>query len=444
MTSTSKILLAEDQTSTRYLTCSKGPERLGASQLRHCVMDRLTKPPCGQLVTHAALIELSRARQGVRLVTTNFDNRFVEAGLDAKIVDAAPKLPWPKRHKWSTAVHLHGRILPGCDGTDLVLTAADFGRAYLTEQWAARFVTELFREFTVVFIGYSLDDPVMGYMVDALAAERSKGARFGSAYAFADHDGTDANKEKSRNAWRAKNVKPILYDKKGDHRLLRDTLTEWARIRNDPFRARTQIALNEMSKLPGGPDDPVVERVTWALQVSDAAQALAEAPPVVDERDFPQARQWLDRFEEAGLLSRPAAGENGTDGPPVRLVDGGRHAGNPPDTDAVSSYLAQWMTLHLHVPQVLAWVLRKGGYMHPVLRNMVRKALADPAVEIPPMLRHLWTVLSNHDLADYDQFLWLPEHLQQAASTEEQRRIEEQVIKSIAPASRCSCRPFLA
>ena len=130
---------------------------------------------------HAALIDLSRSEQGIRLITTNFDDRFVEAGLDRELVDAAPKLPVPKPHTWRSLVHLHGRIAPNEDGSNLVLTAADFGRAYLTEQWAARFVTELFREFTVVFAGYSVGDPVMSYMVDALAAERTMGARFEAA-----------------------------------------------------------------------------------------------------------------------------------------------------------------------------------------------------------------------------------------------------------------------
>ena len=133
------------------------------------------RAPNGELDVHKALINLSRIDQGVRLITTNFDNRFVEAGLEKEFVDAAPKLPVPKRHTWSSLVHLHGRITPNEEGSNLVLTAADFGRAYLTEQWAARFVTELFREFTVVFVGYSVGDPVMSYMVDALAAERTMG-----------------------------------------------------------------------------------------------------------------------------------------------------------------------------------------------------------------------------------------------------------------------------
>ena len=159
------------------------PERLGALVLRRTVIERLSTRPTAPLRVHDALIALSRTEQGVRLVTTNFDNRFVEAGLGERHVDSAPMLPVPKRHSWSSLVHLHGRIVPGDDGSSLVLTAADFGRAYLTERWAARFVTELFREFTVIFVGYGVADPVMGYLVDALAAERDKGARFANAFA---------------------------------------------------------------------------------------------------------------------------------------------------------------------------------------------------------------------------------------------------------------------
>jgi hypothetical protein len=253
------------------------PERLGAQLLRRTVIERLSKPPVGRLGIHEALINLSRTAQGVRLITTNFDNRFVEAGLDEKLIDTSPKLPVPKPHNWSSVVHLHGRILPDDDGSNLVLTAADFGRAYLTERWAARFITEMFREFTVVFVGYSLADPVMSYMVDALAAERAKGARFATAYAFAEHDGKPLSEQKVRAGWLAKNVEPIPYNKQADHKLLGDTLVEWARIRADPYQARAQIALHEISKLPAGPSDPVVERVCWALQDPVAAEALANA-----------------------------------------------------------------------------------------------------------------------------------------------------------------------
>ena len=104
-------------------------ERLGARALRGTVIERLSVPPRGELSVHKALMDLSQNEQGLRLITTNFDDRFVEAGLDKKLVDAAPKLPVPKPHIWSSLVHLHGRIAGNEDGSGLVLTAADFGRA---------------------------------------------------------------------------------------------------------------------------------------------------------------------------------------------------------------------------------------------------------------------------------------------------------------------------
>ena len=412
-------------------------KRLGTQALRRTVIKRLSASPTGPLDIHEALIALSRNERGVRLITTNFDNRFVEAGLDERSVDAAPKLPVPKPHNWSSLVHLHGRIFPNDDGSNLVLTAADFGRAYLTEQWAARFVTELFREFTVVFVGYSIGDPVMSYIVDALAAERAKGARFSMAYAFADHDGTDTGSQKAGDGWRTKNVEPILYDKRDDHRLLGDTLVEWARIRSDPYQARSRIALNEMSKLPAGSNDPVVERATWALQDPVAAQALADAPPVVDEDDFPKIERWLELFSEKGLLRCTAADVNQGSGDQdtafVWLVDGGVRSSNSQNLDNTRRQFARWIASHLHVPQLLSWVIRSGGHLHHDLRQQVQISLANSDLNIPCRLRLLWNVLSNYEPADHWRHLWTADCYSAAASESERRHIEDKAVESIAP-----------
>ena len=416
------------------------PERLGPQVLRRTVIARLSDPPTGPLPIHKALLTLSRNERGTRLVTTNFDNRFVEAGFDKRFVDAAPKLLVPKRHNWSSLVHLHGRIDHDLDddGSNLVLTAADFGRAYLAERWAARFVTELFREFTVVFVGYSVADPVMSYLVDALAAERTKGARFEKAFAFAEHDGTTEGLRKTHDRWRAKNVEPILYDNsEGNHRLFAETLIEWGRIRTDPFQARSQIALSGISKLPGGPNDPVLERVVWALEEPGAAEALAVAPAIVDEDEFPKIERWLDAFEEAGLLrcaATDALPEAGVQGPAfVRLVDSGYLLLNPHTLDATRRWLAHWIARHVHVPQVLAWVLRTGGRMHYRLREQIQMQLANPEVETPTRLRLLWTILLNYEPMDHQRFLWITEHLACAGSDSERQHIEDEAITSIAP-----------
>ena len=419
------------------------PGRLGAQALRQSVIDRLSKAPTGPLNVHGAVIALSRCERGVRLITTNFDNRFAEAGLEEKLIDAAPKLPVPKPHSWSSLVHLHGRIASGEDGSNLVLTAADFGRAYLTEQWAARFVTELFREFTIVFVGYSVGDPVMSYMVDALAAERAKGARFATAYAFAHHDGTLDGKQKARDGWLAKNVEPILYADRESHALLGETLIEWARIRNDPFRARSQIAITEMTKMPGGPEDPSVERVVWALQDPVAAKALADEPVIEDEAEFPKVEKWLEMFAERGLLRSAAADASAIVGDQdpafVRLVDSGLQVVSPQTVDMTRANLARWLAGHVHVPQFLAWFLRAGGHMHPVLRQEIQRRLANQELNIPSSLRLLWTVLVDQEPRDPWRLLWILEHYRAAGSELEQLCVEDEAIKSLAP--RLEVRP---
>jgi hypothetical protein len=98
---------------------------------------------------------------GMRLVTTNFDNRFTKARPKFRLTAEAPRLGWPRLGAWRHLTYLHGRINPlDPYGEDLVLSSGDFGRAYLTEGWASRFLVELFRNYTVLFVGYSLNDPV--------------------------------------------------------------------------------------------------------------------------------------------------------------------------------------------------------------------------------------------------------------------------------------------
>ena len=411
--------------------------RLGAQKVRETVISRLREPAKGELIVHKALIDLSRHPTGVRLITTNFDSRFVEAGVQESEVDAAPKLPVPRPHSWSSVVHLHGRIPPTGEAADFVLTAADFGRAYLTERWAARFVTEVFREFTVVFVGYSLSDPVMGYLVDALAAERAKGGQFAEAYAFADHDGTPAGIERTSDAWRAKNVSPLLYNSVDDHSRLAETLVRWAEIRNNPFQSRAEIALSGIQKLPAGADDPLVERVIWALDDPTSAQALANEAPIVEETDFPKIAAWLECFSESGLLtcSADATALAGSDQDPavVRLVDVGFLAESPNTVDSTRIHLARWIARHLHVPQVLSWVLANGGHMHPALSGQVRSQLAEPDVEVPARLRLLWTVLLDHQPVGHFRFLRTTRQYQAASSEGERLLIEEAVMQDLTP-----------
>ena len=237
-----------DDSYDRAMSCLE--RHYGAKEVREIVQQILLDPTDLDLGTHEALLSLATTNQDdLQLVTTNFDHLFEEAKPDVRRC-AAPTLLVPKPGKWDALVYLHGRIDgPGDpEGNHLVLNSADFGTAYLTERWASRFLSELFRNFTVVFIGYSLNDPVMRYLVDALAADRELSKEFArEAFALVPHR-NDTVFEEIEAEWKGKNVTPIPYhvpvspDGSEDHSLLHDTLRQWAQLWSGGLNARKNLA----------------------------------------------------------------------------------------------------------------------------------------------------------------------------------------------------------
>lgn len=144
---------------------------------------------------HHDLLRLFRSAERVRLVTTNFDLHFETAASTlfgaAPATFSAPALPLG--YDFTGIVHVHG-ALPRA--RDLVLTDADFGRAYLTEGWARRFLVDVFRRYTVLFVGYSHTDVVMNYLARALPAEGVAGR-----FALTDEDGS----------WDLLGIKPVRF-----------------------------------------------------------------------------------------------------------------------------------------------------------------------------------------------------------------------------------------
>src|SRR5262249_19255301 len=141
-------------------------------RFRRIVQDVLSRPP-STLSRHKSILKLARSDHGtgrVRLVTTNFDTLFEQADKEVQF-EAAPRIAPLDRDRWNGIVYLHGRIPPSGngDGADLVLTSGDFGKAYLRERWASRFVSELFATYSVIFIGYSAEDHVIRYLLDAFS-----------------------------------------------------------------------------------------------------------------------------------------------------------------------------------------------------------------------------------------------------------------------------------
>jgi hypothetical protein len=123
---------------------------------------------------HKLLLRLFAEPGKIRIVTSNFDPLFSTAAaeLGMKVpVYHAPALPLG--NDFTGIVHLHGSAAD-TSAERLVLTADDFGQAYLTRGWARRFLLDLYSRYTVLFVGYSHDDIPLQYLAFGL---RSTGAK---------------------------------------------------------------------------------------------------------------------------------------------------------------------------------------------------------------------------------------------------------------------------
>ena len=180
-------------------------------------------------VRHKHISQISRSLEGLpQIVTTNFDVLFERAIRDSNIkIHFPPFLPDLSQGTPITGItYLHGRISEDTHHTnydinhssDLILSSAELGRAYLSEGWATDFVRQLISEYTVVLIGYKADDPPIHYLLVGMGSGNM--LEQPNLYAF---DRGESDTLESR--WRAKGVIPIAYS---DHDTLWKTIEQWA------------------------------------------------------------------------------------------------------------------------------------------------------------------------------------------------------------------------
>ena len=158
----------------------------------------------------------------------------------------------------------------------MVLTDENFGRAYLTEGWARRFLVDLFRSYPVLFVGYSHSDLVMTYLARALPP--------GTSERFALTDDPD------KDEWRLLGIEPIGYAKpvSNDHSALERGVKGLAKY------ARRSV-------------------LDWQRKVVE----IASNPPSLDDEAADLVRDALPSFTPDGTGRHP---------PRARPVPGGRRA----------------------------------------------------------------------------------------------------------------------
>lgn len=255
-----RFQLGESEPFDRYLG------RLKQNQVRvhelaaNILINDSTKPH----ELHQLLIELFGGAERIRLVTTNFDTHFTTAvtkkfssGVETFF---APALPLGD--DFAGLVYLHG-----CAKKPIkcVLTDEDFGRAYLTQAWASRFLQAMFLRYTVLFVGYSHDDPVMNYLARGLPPQGKR-----QRFAFTTEDQTALSK------WRFLGIRPVTYQKcsgENEHQAITDTVREW-----------------------------VLESNRGLLEKSQRIQSIASARPPLEGEDADYIKQSLGVIETARIF----------------------------------------------------------------------------------------------------------------------------------------------
>jgi hypothetical protein len=363
----------------------------GREKVRRAISEILTpKNLTGKAIeTHEAILTLGRCRdeqnreKRTRVITTNFDRlfEFCIAKEPSHIPTyEAPLLPIPK-NRWDGLVYLHG-LIPAEESTThldrLVVSSGDFGLAYLTERWAARFVSELFRNYTVCFVGYSINDPVLRYMMDALAADKLLGESTPEMFAFGSF--SKGKEIECKNEWKAKNVTAILYQEHRKHFHLHQTLRVWANTYRDGARGKESIINTGAAAKPiaSTKQDDFVGRVLWALSDSKGlpAKRFSELKPTpsldwleaLSERRYtdsdvnrfgiPVQKSFKDENLLFSLIRRPSPH---THSPWMSIVSSGVY---PSKLDQVMLHLMQWLLKHLNDPTLLLWIANHGGILH--------------------------------------------------------------------------------
>ena len=394
-------------------------EALVAKQLRPKV---LSASLCDQ---HEIIKRISSDQEGrPQVVTTNFDHLFeFESEEDDKVpLFVPPRLPDISLGETVTGItYLHGRISDGSAAQrPLILSSADFGRAYLSEAWATDFVRSLLQNYTVVLLGYKAEDPPIRYLLQGLHhdnySDRSK------LYAFDKGAAEDIEPK-----WRDRGVTPIAFPQYSD---LWSSLDAWARRATDPRLWRQETI--ELAK-----KNPRRLSAVQRGQVAHVVSSTAGAKHFANAEPTPPA-EWLCVFDSTcrgGEVARKF-GDNPSqfdpleiygldDDPPrsVNEVDQGAtsyrdilmwHRGDtsPSAQHNLSGHmspgvqkmpprirhLARWISCCLDSPVAAWWVARQRG-LHPNLLAAIRRELR--LISLPAEARRQWSLtLESHQNGD--------------------------------------------
>jgi hypothetical protein len=386
---------------------------------------------------HSIVLRLSQnAARQPQVVTTNFDLLFEIAskGLATYVPPGLPELTFEQR--LNGVVYLHGRRSTESSGGrkqyGLILSSADFGRAYLADGWATKFVRDLLRNYVIVLVGYSASDPPVRYLLEGLHSRGDEN----TAVIYAFDAGTEADVQER---WRDRGVHALAYPVEDHtHQALWNTLRAWAERSDDPAAWRRSVC--DLARRGPRTLAPYQRgQVASLIRTSAGAKLFAEGP------DSPPA-EWLCVFDKYTRYANPrrAAGSEpeydpldhyGLDDDPPRPPTDGNH--DVPGEDFIGSnqfddlpnnvrrlagtsdrwgnplpsrlfYISRWLCNRLDDPALMWWA---SGYrtLHPTMLLQIELEFERRFSSRSELARHAWTVLLDkfrHAPEDHDDFGW--------------------------------------
>lgn len=384
---------------------------------------------------HKVILRLSKnSNQKPQIVTTNFDLLFEQAqkGVRTHIQPALPDLTSGLPPEG--VIYLHGRLnktISSENGSSLIISSADFGRAYLADGWANRFIKELAQQYVIVLLGYSAEDPPVRYLLEGMHSKSGKDG--GSIYAF-----DRGTQERVDQNWRHKGVNGIAFNEFDD---LWTSLGAWADYSEGPVNWR-KSALQLATKNPRCLSPFQRSQVAHLVSSASGAELFYKCEPT------PSA-EWLCVFDPYIRNAKPEV---------VRAYEGSlRYEYIPQDyyglesdplidhdsrehqywgTDLLSllpsdsatqtkqaqgligdiigilparmRYLAAWLAKNLNDPWSLWWASGKSELNAQLLRMLEHK-LWEIADKLPDQVMHHWSILideRNHKLHIDKDILW--------------------------------------
>ena len=393
-------------------------QEYGKSQVNALVTERLRVPSSEKSVgnEHRLIKRISATGNGIpKVVTTNFDLLFEHGNKGKRIpVYVPPAFP---DIDFGTPIdgitYLHGR-LASRDTKEhrYVLSSADFGKAYLSQGWATKFIRGLLEHFTVVLVGYNAEDPPLKYLLQGL----NQGSQLEQERLFVFDRG---KREEIEAKWRDRGVKPIAYQ---EHHHLWRTMKSWANRVADPLAWRCRIvkaaklAPKKMSSHERG-------------QVAHVLRSAQGANLILD-RGFTLHPEWICVLD-ASIRTVHVSENNGDTNPSGKygldddivatsnddyrqnvtndhLLEWRRGDENPPDFHRIGGRqsegheaipprlqaLVSWIGKSYSSPVIAWWAARQNG-LHPRLIECIDRNLRN-SDGVHTRCRMIWNLVLEH------------------------------------------------